>query len=82
MRAFDAKARTGDLDALWKLVRTDMARLEMDAGSFRIDFPDGSIIRSVNQLDLEQVDFWLPADDSYNSPMQKEPQHYPANLVD
>jgi hypothetical protein len=109
--SIDAKARTGDLDALWKLVRTDMARLEMDADSFRIDFQDGSIVRtdmarlemdadsfrsdfqdgsivrSVNQLDvrrpnLEQVDFWQPDDDPYNSPMPKDPQHYPANLVD
>jgi hypothetical protein len=31
---------------------------------------------------LEQVDFWLPADDSYYSPMPKDPQHHPANLVD
>jgi hypothetical protein len=85
--SIDAKARTGDLDALWRLVRTDMARLEMDAESFRIEFQDGSIVRSVNQLDvrrpdLEQVDFWQPADDYYNSPKPKDPDHYPANLVD
>ena len=39
----------------------------------------------VRQPDLEQVDFWLPADDGYNSyssPMPKDPQRYPANLVD
>jgi hypothetical protein len=58
-----------------------------DADSFRIDFQDRSTIRSVNQLDvrrpnLEQVDFWQPADDYYNSPLPKDPQHYPANLVD
>jgi hypothetical protein len=85
--SIDDKARTGDLDALWKLVRTDMARLEMDAGSFRIEFQEGSIVRSVNQLDvrqpdLEQVDFWQPADGYCNSPMPKDPQHYPANLVE
>jgi hypothetical protein len=84
--SIDAKARTGDLDALWKLVRTSMARLEMDPVSFRIGFEDGSIIRSLNQLDvrrpdLEQVDYWLAADANYNSPMPKDPQHYPANLV-
>ncbi|MGH6822559.1 MAG: hypothetical protein ACRECP_03600 [Methylocella sp.] len=83
----DAEARTGDLDALWKLVRTSMARLEMDAESFRIGFEDGSIIRSLNQLDvrrpnLEQVDFWLAADASYNSPLPKDPRHYPANGED
>jgi hypothetical protein len=50
----DAKARTGDLDALWKLVRTDMARLEMDEASFCIGFQDGSIIRSINLLDVRQ----------------------------
>jgi hypothetical protein len=54
--SIDAKARTGDLDALWKLVRTDMARLEMDADSFRIEFQDGSIVRSINQLDVRQPD--------------------------
>ncbi|MGH6837661.1 MAG: hypothetical protein ACREDT_02435 [Methylocella sp.] len=85
--SIDAKARTGDLDALWKLVRTNMARLEMDAESFRICFEDGSIIRSRNQLDvrrpdLEQVDYWLAADDGSNSPMPNDPQHYPANVVD
>ncbi|MGH6857404.1 MAG: hypothetical protein ACRECP_07145 [Methylocella sp.] len=84
--SIDAKARTGDLDALWKLVRTSMARLEMDTESFRIGFEDGAIIRSRNQLDvrrpdLEQVDFWLAADASYNSPLPNDPQHYPANLV-
>jgi hypothetical protein len=36
----------------------------------------------VRQPDLEQVYFWQPADDGYNSQMPKEPQHYPANLVD
>jgi hypothetical protein len=85
--SIDAKVRTRDLDAHWKLVRTDMARLEMDADSFRIDFQDGSIVPSVNQLDvrrpdLEQVDLRLPADDSHNNPMQEEPKHYPANLVE
>jgi hypothetical protein len=84
--SIDAKARSGDLDALWKLVRTNMERLEMDAKSFRIGFEDGAIIRSINQLDvrrpnLEQVDFWLAADDRSNSPLPKDPQHYPANLV-
>jgi hypothetical protein len=83
--SIDPKARTGDLDALWKLVRTNMARLEMDAQSFRICFQDGAIIRSLNQLDvrqpdLEQVDFWLAPDDNYNNSMPKNPQHYPANL--
>ncbi len=52
--SIDAKARTGDLDALWKLVRTSMARLEMDRKSFRIGFQDGAIIRSLNQLDVRQ----------------------------
>jgi hypothetical protein len=51
-----AKARTGDLEALWKLVRTDMPRLETDADSFRIDFQDRSTIRSVNQLDVRRPD--------------------------
>jgi hypothetical protein len=63
--SIDAKARTGDLDALWSLVRTNMARLEMDAESFRICF---------------QVDFWLAPDDNYNNSMPTDPQHYPANL--
>jgi len=83
--SIDAKARTGDLDALWSLVRTNMARLEMDAESFRICFEDGAIIRSINQIDvrkpdLEQVDFWLAPDDNYNNSMPTDPQHYPANL--
>ncbi|MGA7655508.1 MAG: hypothetical protein WCA96_01830 [Methylocella sp.] len=83
--SIDAKARTGDLDALWSLVRTNMARLEMDAESFRICFGDGAIIRSINQIDvrkpdLEQVDFWLTPDDNYNNSMPRDPQHYPANL--
>ena len=83
--SIDAKARTGDLDALWSLVRTNMARLEMDAESFRICFEDGAIIRSLNQIDvrkpdLEQVDYWLAPDDNYNNSMPTDPQHYPANL--
>ena len=83
--SIDAKARTGDLDALWSLVRTNMARLEMDAESFRICFEDGAIIRSINQIDvrkpdLEQVDFWLAPDDNYNNSMPTDPQLYPANL--
>ena len=60
-------------------------RLEADEASFRIGFQDGSIIRSMNQLDvrgpgLKKVDFWLAADD--NSQMPKDPQSYPANLVE
>jgi hypothetical protein len=83
--SIDATARSGDLDALWSLVRTNMARLEMDAESFRICFEDGAIIRSINQIDvrnpdLEQVDFWLAPDDNYNNSMPRDPQHYPANL--
>jgi hypothetical protein len=84
--SIDAKVRTGDLDVLWRLVRTNMARLEMDAQSFRICFQDGAIIRSLNQIyvrkpDLEQVDFWLVPDDRSNSPLPENPQHYPANLA-
>ncbi|MGO8845600.1 MAG: hypothetical protein ACLQFI_09750 [Methylocella sp.] len=83
--SIDATARSGDLDALWSIVRTNMARLEMDAESFRICFEDGAIIRSINQIDvrkpdLEQVDFWLAPDDNYNNSMPTDPQHYPANL--
>jgi len=83
--SIDATARSGDLDALWSLVRTNMARLEMAAESFRICFQDGAIIRSINQIDvrkpdLEQVDFWLAPDDNYNNSMPTDPQHYPANL--
>jgi hypothetical protein len=45
------------------------------------DVPGPWLLR-VWQPDLEQVDFWLAAGDSYNSPIPKDPQHYPANLVD
>ena len=48
-------------------------RLEMDEASFCIGFQDGSIIRSINLLDVRQPDL---------EPMPKDPQHYPANLVD
>ena len=34
--SIDDTVRSGELDALWRLVRTNMARLEMDAESFRI----------------------------------------------
>ena len=83
--SIDATVRSGELDALWSLVRTNMARLEMDAESFRICFEDGAIIRSLNQIDvrkpdLEQVDYWLAPDDNYNNSMPADPQHYPANL--
>jgi hypothetical protein len=36
-------------------------------------FQDGSILRSINLLDVRQPDL---------EPMPKDPQHYPANLVD
>lgn len=84
--SIDAKARTGDLDALWRLVQTNMARLDMDSESFRIGFEDGAMIRSLNQIDvrkpnLQQADFWLAADDSSNTPLPETPQHYPANIM-
>jgi hypothetical protein len=45
----------------------------MDEASFCIGFPDGSIIRSINLLEVRQPDL---------EPMPKDPQHYPANLAD
>jgi hypothetical protein len=41
----------------------------------------GSVIGSAGGL-VSNKSIWQPADDYYNSPMQKDPQHYPANLVD
>ncbi|HEV7911711.1 MAG TPA: hypothetical protein VGP28_11670 [Methylocella sp.] len=45
----------------------------MDEASFCIGFQDGSIIRSINLLDVRQPDL---------EPMPKDPQHYSANLAD
>jgi len=84
----DVGKHTGALGPLWKLTEvTDVAKLEMDADSFRILLTDGTVVRSQNvtdgrEPDLAQVEFWTPAQGHYDEePTPGEIKRYPEILT-